>query len=396
MGTPGHRPEHVSLLVTDLACSFEPCLLLAGDSVLAGGLARPDLATITDRESEQAARDLFATASRLSRLPDYVEIWPGHIGGSLCAVAGLSGRLSSTIGYERRSNLAFTRNDEAGFVRDVTAGLGDRPPTVDVVVALNRRREEVAQEPLTPLGPHEVGELVRDGAAVIDGRPAEAFDEGSIPGSFSVPLEALAVGARAAWCTDPAGPVVAVGEDDAGGLELAARLAAVGFQDVRGILTQGFRSWASTALPVRETWRLEPAEVDDLLAQDAVTLVDLRDRDEYAACHVSGALHLPWRELRWRGSEAFDPGKPVVVGCATGGRTPLGASMLARHGSRPVARLINGGIGDLRASVPTRGHPSRGFGRGSSSGTTPGSAISGSRRQACAAARLALDESGAW
>src|SRR5213078_4615865 len=98
--TPGHRPEHTAYTVADRSRTDEPWLVLSGDSLFVGDVARPDLAV----EPEEGARDLFRSLRRLLELDDGVEVWPGHIGGSLCGGGGMSEKPVSTIGFERRFN----------------------------------------------------------------------------------------------------------------------------------------------------------------------------------------------------------------------------------------------------------------------------------------------------
>jgi len=119
--TPGHTPEHISLLVTDRTRSDEPWFLLSGHTLMVGDMGRTELAT----SAEEGARSLFGSAQRLRTLPDHVEVLPGAFSGSVCG-RGLSGKPSSTIGFERRFNRAFAIEDEEMFVRLM---LRDLPPT---------------------------------------------------------------------------------------------------------------------------------------------------------------------------------------------------------------------------------------------------------------------------
>src|SRR5665213_3655882 len=125
LATAGHRPEHLALLVSDLSRSPEPWLLLSGDSLLVGDLARPDLAV----DAQEGACELHASVRRLLGLADHVEVWPAHIGGSLCGGAGLSGKPSSTIGFERLNNELLSLSEQE-FVRAVTSSIPARPPNV--------------------------------------------------------------------------------------------------------------------------------------------------------------------------------------------------------------------------------------------------------------------------
>ncbi len=346
IAAPGHRPEHVSFLVTDTERSWEPCLLLSGDSLLVGDVARPDLAADGD-EVEQAARALFHSLHRLSGLPDHVEVWPGHVGGSRGGGAGVTGQISSTIGFERLTNPGFALADEEEFGAALVGRLPERPATVDLVVRMNQRLAAPPPETIAALMPRQALALLEGGGVVVDGRSADRFDAASIPGSLSIPLEMLGVGSRAAWSIDPQEAIITVAEDDDDAREIAARLFAVGLANVKGFLRGGLDWWQAAGLPLASTAQIDLAGLARLIAEDSVTVVDVRDQNEFEAAHVRGSLHLPWQDIRARCDEALIPGKPVVVACATGRRTPLAASVLGRQRELPVLRLAHGGISDL-------------------------------------------------
>ena len=68
--TPGHTPEHISLLVTDRTRADEPWFVLTGHTLMVGDLGRTELAT----SAEEGARALFRSVQRLKALPDYLEV----------------------------------------------------------------------------------------------------------------------------------------------------------------------------------------------------------------------------------------------------------------------------------------------------------------------------------
>ncbi|MEP9390570.1 MBL fold metallo-hydrolase [Mesorhizobium sp. KR9-304] len=123
MHTPGHTPEHISLLVTDRTRAAEPWFVLTGHTLMVGDLGRTELAS----SAEEGARALFASVRRLSELPDHIEVLPGAFSGSVCG-RSLSGKPTSTIGFERRFNKAFRIEDEAAFVAAMIADIPPPPP----------------------------------------------------------------------------------------------------------------------------------------------------------------------------------------------------------------------------------------------------------------------------
>jgi hydroxyacylglutathione hydrolase len=130
--TPGHTPEHVSLLVTDRTRSPEPWFVLTGHTLMVGDVGRTELATAAD----EGARTLFHSLQALKALPDHVEVLPGAFSGSVCG-RRLSGKTTSTIGFERRHNEAFAIDDEAAFVRFMQQDVPVPPPRAAEFRGLN-------------------------------------------------------------------------------------------------------------------------------------------------------------------------------------------------------------------------------------------------------------------
>lgn len=130
--TPGHSPESVSLLVTDLKRGTDPWFVLTGDTLFVGAVGRPDL---PGRARENAAQLYTSIHEKLLTLPDDLEIYPGHFSGSLCG-AGLSGKPSSTIAFERRWNPMLSNNREA-FVTAL-ADVPAKPAAMEEILAANR------------------------------------------------------------------------------------------------------------------------------------------------------------------------------------------------------------------------------------------------------------------
>jgi glyoxylase-like metal-dependent hydrolase (beta-lactamase superfamily II) len=130
--TPGHTPEHISLLVSDRTRAEEPWFVLTGHTLMVGDLGRTELAV----SAEQGARDLFQSVRRLKELPDYVEVLPGAYAGSVCG-RRLSGKPWSTIGFEKRHNEALRIDDEATFIRFMIAEIPPAPENAARLRAAN-------------------------------------------------------------------------------------------------------------------------------------------------------------------------------------------------------------------------------------------------------------------
>ena len=130
--TPGHTPEHIALVVTDKTRGLEPWFLLSGHTLMVGDLGRTELAS----SAEDGARSLFQSVRKLKNLPDYLEVLPGAFSGSVCG-RSLSGKPSSTIGFERRFNRAFGIEDEREFVRHMLENIPSPPADAAKIRAIN-------------------------------------------------------------------------------------------------------------------------------------------------------------------------------------------------------------------------------------------------------------------
>ena len=130
--TPGHTPESLSLLVSDRTRADEPWMVLTGDTLFVGDVGRPDFG------GEQAADELYRSLhAKLLALPDYVEVYPAHISGSPCGRA-MSGKPSSTIGFERRHNQALQHRPARAFAQALLCDLPPKPAGFAEMIALNR------------------------------------------------------------------------------------------------------------------------------------------------------------------------------------------------------------------------------------------------------------------
>jgi hydroxyacylglutathione hydrolase len=131
--TPGHTPESLCLLVSDLRRGPEPWFVCTGDTLFVGTVGRPDLPGHT----RQNAAELYESIQRkLLMLPEQVEVYPGHFAGSACGV-GMSGKPASTIAFEKRWNSLLSL-DAAEFVAQVAEGIPPKPPEMEAIMRFNR------------------------------------------------------------------------------------------------------------------------------------------------------------------------------------------------------------------------------------------------------------------
>ncbi len=302
-----------------------------------GDVARPDLAV----EREQGAREIFHSLhERLLALPAETEVWPGHLGGSLCGGPGMDMKVSSTIGYERRHNALLEGLDEPEFVERTLASLGPQPPNFKAVVDLNRGPLVTAGVELMPLTPRQVEQRRAAGALIVDVRTDIQFDEAHIPGAVSITMLRQGFGTKLSWVADPAQEIVLVGRDDEDA-RVAGRLAtAVGVRRLGGHLSGGMTSWRAER---REVAQIARWTVEELAEADDVQMLDVRELSEWREGHIPGSVHRPYHDLHELPDE-IDPERPVAAICASGQRSATAASLLSAHGAREVIHVVDGGV----------------------------------------------------
>jgi hydroxyacylglutathione hydrolase len=320
--TPGHRPEHTCFAVIDHTRGDEPWLLLTGDSLFVGDAARPDLAV----EAREGARDLFHSLNRLVGLGDGVEVFPGHVSGSLCG-AGMSSKASTTIGFERRFNPALRPDTEDAFVDDSASIAAPKPPNAERIVGLNRGPFLGAPPPVAQV--EDPGEAV-----VLDVRPLDTYFAGHAHGAISVPVDGSSFSTKAGFMLQPGEAVV-----------IRAASAREAMRAARGLHKIGVLDIAGYVLELADDEQMRPVsldELEELMADDAIEVLDVREPSEHSDGYIPGSRNVPYRLVR-RCADVLATEKPIVTVCESGPRAAVAASALAHEGldARPV---VGGGV----------------------------------------------------
>jgi glyoxylase-like metal-dependent hydrolase (beta-lactamase superfamily II)/rhodanese-related sulfurtransferase len=324
--TPGHRPEHCAFVVDDE-------LVLTGDSLFVGDAARPDLAVA----AREGAEDLFRSLAKLAELGDQVQVYPGHVAGSLCG-GNMSSDRSSTIGRERADNEKLAFRDVQEFVLVSASVSTPRPPTTERVVTLNRG--PWVAKPDDPAELHGTGD-----ATVLDVRPFADYSRGHVPGAISVPVSGSSFGTKAGFVLMPGERVVLHARDRDEALAATLGLWKVGILDVAGYVLHPSAPETLATVDV--------AELKQLIDGQEVQVVDVREATERDAGYIPGSRNIPYRLLRKLGCGALEKERPVVTVCESGPRAAIAASLLAREGF-DVRAVATGGVADFDDVVSFR------------------------------------------
>lgn len=353
--TPGHTPEHVSLLVYDRSVSAdEPAMLLSGGALLVGDLARPDLLGSRD-EAERSAREFCRTIQeKILSLPDHVEVFPTHVSGSLCG-GNIGSRLSTTVGYERRTNDLLASVDSADEFVTECIRLDNLPAVPPYWKRM--RAQNLGGVPLLgvlgeppALAPGDIERAQGDGAVVLDTRPPEAFGSAHIPGSLNVGLgSSFATWAGTVLPADARVILVLDGPDDL--WEATWQLLRIGYPLPEGWLAGGMMAWRTAARGLEGIPQITVHDLRELVARDEVAVVDVRQPAEWAAGHIENATFITGGELPDRLDDL--PDVPLVATvCGSGYRSSVASSLVAAAG-RDVVNVLGGMTAWKRAGYPT-------------------------------------------
>jgi hydroxyacylglutathione hydrolase len=342
--TPGHTPEHISLLVEHPG---NPQRVLTGDTLFVGSVGRPDL--LGAERGRELAADLYVSIfEKLLKLGDGVEVHPGHGAGSLCG-SGIGNEPHSTIGQERRFNPMLQHQTKAAFIDAVMRDLPETPPYFAELKRLNQQGppllELAAGLPDTPaLAAADAHRAVMQGATLIDLRQANTFAVAHPSGAINIGFGPK-IGYWAGWVVPLTSPVVLLHDGDRKKIHAARlELLRIGIDNVLGYVNGGFEAWRAAGLPVAHVNQISALDLRGRDVHDArMTIVDVRSNREFAADHIDGAIHIPVGALPTRMRE-LPQGKPIATICEGGYRSSLAASLLAREGFVPVFNISGGMI----------------------------------------------------
>ncbi len=338
--TPGHRPEHTAFALIDRSRSEEPWAVLTGDTLFVGDVARPDLAI----DKEEGARGIYESlGEKLLGLPAETEVWPGHLGGSMCGSGAMSPKIASTIGYELANNPILRLDDEDRFVEDSLARIGAQPPNFQNIVAINRGPLLTDGVDAHPLTPRQLERRVADGAFLVDTRTSLQFDDAHIPGATHISILEPGFASRLAWLADPDHQIVFAGRDDLDGSRAVELAQAVGMRNLGGFLHGGMTAWREEGRPATQTSRLTLEQLKQRFDDGTIQILDVREPDEFADGHIPGSIPTPWHDIDSI-PEGIDPARPVATVCGSGRRAGVAASLLQRFGAEDVMHVPKGGV----------------------------------------------------
>ncbi len=351
--TPGHTPEHLAFLVYDTNRSAEvPQLFLSGDFLFVGSVGRPDL--LGEEAKLALANALYDSIVRvLPGLPDGIEIHPAHGSESMCG-AGISGRPTSTLGYERVANPYLQPLARERFVEQVLSNVPPLPAYYRRMKRLNSEGAPALRDRPrpAPIPADRFRELIEQGHVVVDLRDKESFAGGHLPGAYYVGHRPAMWGS---WTVPYDTPILLVADDAEHAHAAWYRgLARVGLDDVRGYLEGGMAAWEEAGYDVATLRLVGPGELYERLRRgESIDLLDVRGDAQWALGHVEGARHIVAGRVQDRLDELpVAQERPLALVCNTGFQSTVVASVLERAGHANLLNVAGGMTAWRQAGLP--------------------------------------------
>ena len=350
METPGHTPESICLVISDLEKSPDPWAVLTGDTLFLGDVGRPDLSR-QYKPAELAGMLFDSLHLKVLKLADHVLVYPAHGAGSLCG-RNMRADRSSTIGNERLTNYALQINSREAFVKELTSHLPARPEYFMQDAEINRAGAPALSDlaTLRAIAPGELKTMLDAGEIALDVRAGDDFACGHVPGSINIALS----GQFATWAGTVLGlsahPVLIAATDEQIA-EARIRLARVGMEDLDGYLAGGIAAWSQAGFPLDSTPQVSVTDLKQRISADHMQVLDVRRQPEWDAGHLEAAIWWPLDNFKVSPPE-LDRDRAIAVHCKSGYRSMIASSLLQRAGFKNVINVTGGFDAWQQANLP--------------------------------------------
>jgi hydroxyacylglutathione hydrolase len=355
--TPGHTPESLTFVVNDLARGEEPVGALTGDFIFVGDVGRPDLlekAAGVSGTTEDSARQLFRSIARFAKMPNHLQLWPGHGAGSACGKS-LGAMPQSTLGYEKLFNWAFADMSEEEFTEKV---LENQPVPPRYFATMKRVNRAMERQPVRPecsrLTFAELEQALAQKDTVVDTRAAEKFAAGHIPGTLNIPLgKSFLNWVGALVDADRRLYLIAEAESDESIEPVLGDLCKIGMMNVAGYFgSDVVHDWKSRRGAIERVRQIDVSGLQPANGKNDAQIIDVRSPDEWSHGHLPGARHIPLASLPDRLGE-IDASRPVILQCRGGGRSAIATSLLLSRGISNASNLLGGYDAWVAQRLPT-------------------------------------------
>ena len=340
--TPGHTIESTTYLLKDT--NGKDHAIFTGDTLFLGDVGRPDLSQISDLDNKDLASMLYdSLRNKIMILNDDVIVYPGHGQGTSCG-KDLSSETIGTLGDQKKTNYALRdKMTKEEFVKEVLNGLLDPPKYFPSNVELNKNgyleSQIILKESLNALDANKVEELIKE-VILLDVRNENDFAESHIPGSIFIGLD----GRFAPWVgellEDIKKPIILLapeGREE----EAITRLSRVGFDNIKGYLKGGIKSWIELNKKTNSIENIKAQNFMSLNSKFDINILDVRSQNEYLNGSVDGSLNIPLINLT-DNLDKLNSNKRSYIYCKGGYRSMIASSIINSKGINDITNIIGG------------------------------------------------------
>ncbi|MCA1992754.1 MAG: MBL fold metallo-hydrolase [Coleofasciculus sp. S288] len=353
MHTPGHTPEHVSLLIFDSKQGREPFGVLTGDTLFNLDVGRPDLLG-GGTEKKLAAQLYHSLFDKLLPLGDRIEVYPCHGAGSSCGKS-IGDRRHSTIGNERIFSEALKQRTEQEFIEWILSDMPEPPRHYPRLKKVNAKGAPVkgCVPTLPPLSPQQFQKMSEnENTIILDTRSILAFGGGHILGAINIALNPPFPN-WVGWMIDPEKTLLLVVESERDIKLVTEQLFRLGYDNLGGYLHSGMTSWQNAGLPLKHIGEWTVYELNQHKDDSNLTVLDVRTEGEYNKGCVPGAKHIFVPHLEEHLDE-LDRSQTIATYCGTGYRASLATSLLQKHGFENVINVPGSWTAWKAAKLPVQ------------------------------------------
>jgi hydroxyacylglutathione hydrolase len=338
--TPGHTPEHISFILTDLPASSEPSMIFTGDFVFVGDIGRPDLlekAAGLEGTMLTGAKQMFHSLQKFKALPDHLQVWPAHGAGSACGKA-LGAVPSSTVGYEKLSNWALKIDDEESFISALLDGQPEPPKYFAMMKKMNKIGPKVLGSIPHParLSASKFKDALSENYYIVDTRDKLSFAGGHVTGSLNI-QDNNSFSTWVGWMLEYNKSIILIAPEhriDA----LNRALIRIGIDNLDGYISD-IDKLESSGMNLEILNQISVNELNKEFSK--YKIIDVRSYTEFEISHLPDAVNIHTGLLE-KSIDKLAVEENLVLYCASGDRSAIAASYLIKNGFKNVSNLSGG------------------------------------------------------
>lgn len=263
-----------------------------------------------------------------------------------------SGKVVTTVGYERRFNPSLKFKSEQRFLAYMEDDQPVKPANILNIVATNQGKRPLTKyyPKAEPLSVEDVQRLIAEGHYVVDGRSAAKFGAGHIPGAVNIQLSSSEYEQRVGWMLPDNARIILVNDRDEEAQMAIYKMAFVALDtNLTGFLEGGMTAWMEAGQAMEIVPQMDVQTLHHRLQTNGLQVLDVRGKDEWDEGHIEQAFMMPYTSLvpqltipAQMDKLPFEKKQRIAVTCASGKRSSTAISIMRREGYTNLYNVTGG------------------------------------------------------